>query len=150
MHMDKSQARRENLRALRDSRFHARLIDLAKALKRSDGQVSQWLQGQRSIREDSADHIEKMLKLTPGTLSMPGYYSRLAAGEESSLYGSNPTSDTLMDIAIRRLQRLGLEERAAIYQIIAMTPEGRTKAPEALTQIAKLYEMARKGESGGE
>jgi len=63
----------KNIKEIRRDRLWALLVehqnnraDLARTLKKSAAQTSQWLHGQRSISEDSARDIERSAKKPPG------------------------------------------------------------------------------------
>lgn len=54
--------------ALLQDRFHGNQAELARAIKRSPGQVHQWVKGHRKIGDAGARHIEMALGLPQGWL----------------------------------------------------------------------------------
>jgi transcriptional regulator with XRE-family HTH domain len=71
MERDVRQLRLARIAWLRDKRFDGSQAALAKAIGRSESQLSQWFNGVRTITEDSARHIERALRLNPGELDTP-------------------------------------------------------------------------------
>jgi hypothetical protein len=94
MKMNVNEIRRINVIAMISRQYNGIAADFARAIERSDSQVSQWITGGekgRSIGEKSARHIEKQCDLPRGTLDHPDMQiAAPAARQPLGLYRIDP------------------------------------------------------------
>ncbi len=88
---DVRQVRVRRLAAIRDASFGGKSTALARAIKRSASQVSQWMTGVRTITEESARHIEAELALPRGALDVEeGAVALVREDDRGSTYTARP------------------------------------------------------------
>ena len=131
--MDVKEIRRVKLRVLLVE-YEGKQTKLAPAIKKVPAQISQWLNGTRSISEESARDIEKQARKPPGWLDSPeGYYALIQASADEgvgTMFARQPDAATFgwpfADITPRQWQRLSAFHRAQvegfIRGLLAATP----------------------------
>lgn len=126
---------------LRDHRFGGNQSALANAISRSQAQVSQWVQGVRTITEESARMIERALRLPPTWLDAKDdeEAARLPAPELNNaertlvehfraLPRERKSDLLLLAERWRHMAELAIDARKAADQAAAPPPAAQQKA----------------------
>lgn len=90
------------LKELIAQRFHGNQAEFARAIKRSPGQVNQWLTGHRALGDAGARIIEQALQLGAGYFDKPVSYAR--AGNILAMTVQDPPVPTEIDKVVAMMQ----------------------------------------------